>query len=86
MSNITESIIEQATLDWFRELGYPVFNGPEIGPGELFAERVNYSDVILEGRVRSALTNINPTIPADAIEDAYRKLARTIHESPLLYR
>jgi len=41
--------------------------------------------VILEGRVRAALSNVNPTIPAEAIEDAYRKLARTIHESPLLY-
>ncbi len=85
MSNITESIIEQAALDWFKALGYSILDGPNIAPGELFSERASYSDVILEGRVRSALTNINPTIPADAIEDAYRKLARTIHESPLLY-
>jgi len=82
--NITESIIEQATLDWFEELGYFIVNGPDIAPGELFAERASYGDVILEGRVRAALSNINPAIPAEAIEDAYRKLARTIHESPLL--
>lgn len=83
-SRITESIIEQAALDWFQELGYSVMNGPEIAPGELFAERASYGDVILEGRVRTALTNINPAIPPEAIEDAYRKLTRTIHESPLL--
>src|SRR3990172_8980523 len=36
---ITESIIEQATLDWFRELGYASLNGPDIAPGELLSER-----------------------------------------------
>ncbi len=82
--NITESVIEQATLDWFKGLGYSILNGPEIAPGELFAERASYSDVLLENRVRSALANINPSIPQEAIEDAYRKLTRTIHESPLL--
>jgi type I restriction enzyme R subunit len=82
--NITESIIEQATLDWFKGLGYSILNDPDIAPGELFAERTSYSDVLLEKRVRSALANINPSIPQEAIEDAYRKLTRTIHESPLL--
>ncbi len=84
MSNITESIIEQAALDWFKELGYSILNGPNIAPGELFSERASYSDVILEGRARSALANINPSIPQEALDDAYRKLTRAIHESPLL--
>lgn len=65
--NITESILEQATLDWFKELGYSILNGPNIAPGELFSERASYSDVILEGRARSALANINPLIPQEAI-------------------
>jgi len=84
MSNITESIIEQAALDWFKELGYSILNGPNIAPGELFAERASYSDVILKSRARTVLGNINPSIPQEAIEDAYRKLTRSIHESPLL--
>ncbi|MEW6715719.1 MAG: type I restriction endonuclease [Nitrospirota bacterium] len=83
--SITESIIEQATLDWFKELGYSILYGPGIAPGELLAERASYGDVILEGRLRSALANINPSIPSDAIDDAYRKLTRAIHESPLLF-
>ena len=82
---ITESVVEEAALSWFEELGYAVLSGPDIAPGELFSERGSYGDVILEGRLRSALTGINPGIPAEAIEDAYRKLTRTIHESPLLY-
>ena len=81
---ITESIIEQATLDWFRELGYASLNGPDIAPGELLSERTSYSYVILKNRLRSALAKINPSIPAEAIEDAFRKLTRAVHESPLL--
>ncbi len=90
MTTITESIIEQATLDWFKELGYSVLFGPDIAPVEaygntpLLSERTSYSDVLLENRVISALANINPAIPQEALEDAYRKLTRAIHESPLL--
>lgn len=84
MSNITESIIEQAALDWFKELGYSILNGPNIAPGELFSERASYSDVILKGRARSVLAKINPSIPQEAVEDAYRKLTKAIHDSPLL--
>lgn len=62
-----------------------ILNGYYIAPGELFAERATYSNVILEGRLRSALTVINPSIPQEALEDTYRKLTRAIHESPLLY-
>ncbi len=61
-----------------------MLNGPDIAPGELFSERASYGDVILEDRVRSSLAGINHAVPAEAIEDAYRKLSRTIHESPLL--
>ena len=31
---LTESILEDATLEWFRELGYAIGNGPHIAPGE----------------------------------------------------
>lgn len=81
----TKSEIEQVTLDLFKELGYSILNGYYIAPGELFAERATYSNVISEGRLRSALTVINPSIPQEALEDTYRKLTRAIHESPLLY-
>lgn len=84
-SRIAESVVEEATLAWFEGLGYSVLNGPDIAPGEFFAERTSYSDVLLENRVSSALTAINPSIPQETIEDAYRKLTRAIHESPLLY-
>jgi type I restriction enzyme R subunit len=76
MSAVAESTVEQAALDWFKELGYDIKYGPEIAAGELFAERTSYSTVILENRLRSALIKINPEIPAEAIEDAFRKVSR----------
>ena len=55
----TESLIEQATLDWFKEMEYAVLNGPDIGPGDLCPERSNYTDVILEDRGRSGRSVVN---------------------------
>ncbi|MFZ2955431.1 MAG: type I restriction endonuclease subunit R [Candidatus Ozemobacteraceae bacterium] len=79
MTTFTESIVEEAALTWFEELGYEVLSGPDIAVDTPNAERTdpNYRDVIIEQRLRNALTRINPDLPAEAIEDAYRKLTRT---------
>ena len=29
----TESVVDDAALDWFRELGYDVIGGPDMPPG-----------------------------------------------------
>ena len=39
MAGFTESVVEEAALPWLESLGYKVKHGPEIAPGELFAER-----------------------------------------------
>ena len=72
----TESIVEDAALAWLEELGYAIVHGPEIAVGEPSAERSdpNYRDVVLEGRLRHTLRHLNPDLPAEALEDAYRKL------------
>ena len=36
----------------------------------------NHQDVVLEGRFRQALTQLNPALPPEAVEDAFRKLTR----------
>jgi type I restriction enzyme R subunit len=78
VSAFTESVVEEAALTWLAGLGYAVLHGPEIAAGEPAAERSdpNYRDVILEQRLRSALARLNRELPAEAIEDAYRKLTR----------
>jgi len=78
MSAFTESVVEQAALDWLAALGYSVLHGPDIAAGEPAAERSDsgYRDVVLEARLRAALTRLNPDLPGEALEDAHRKLMR----------
>ena len=76
----TESIVEDAALAWFESLGYGVESGPEIACDGARPERkadAQYADVVLEGRLRTALQDINPRIPPSAIEDAVRKIILT---------
>ncbi len=77
MSSFTESTAEQAALDWLSDLGYQIVYGPDIAPGEPAAERSNYSQVVLEGRLRSALGRINRDIPSEELEEAIRKVLHT---------
>src|SRR3989337_2341995 len=79
---ITESTIEEAALAWLESLGYGIKHGPEVAPGEIAAERTDYGQVVIEDRLRQALVQLNPQLPAEAIEDAFRKLTRP--EGPTL--
>ena len=75
----SESVVEQAALAWLEGLGYEILSGPNIAAGEAAAERTDpeYHDVILERRLRQALQRLNPALPAEALEDGYRRLTRS---------
>ena len=68
---ITESILEDTALDWLRDLGYRVVHAPEPGP---YGLRDSYGEVVLHRILRDRLAQLNPDLPAAALEDAYRKL------------
>ena len=79
----TESVVEDATLAWLESLSYAVKHGPDISPGGDTLtltlsqwERESYAEVILSTRLREALVRLNPTLPAEAIDDAFRKITR----------
>jgi type I restriction enzyme R subunit len=74
--SLTESVVEDAALTWFGELGYTVGHGPQLAPSEPAAERDSFGEVVLVGRLREALFRINPAIPEDAREEAFRKVLR----------
>ena len=78
----TESDLEDAALAWLGESGYAVAHGAEIAPGEAKAERDDYHEVLLARRLHDALDRLNPDLPTDLLEEAFRKLTRT--ESPSL--
>lgn len=82
MTKFTESTVEEAVLEWVESLNYSVLPGPEIAPGEAATERDSFADVLLIGRLRDAITRINPRIPTDACEDALSRVLRT--ETPNL--
>ncbi len=86
MNKYTETDLELATLEWLEELGYSVVGGPEIAPppdGER-PERKNYSDVILEERLWNAIEKLNPDIPMDAKEEAFKKVLQVAFLTPSL--
>jgi type I restriction enzyme R subunit len=84
LPGFTESIVEEATLDWLGELGWSIAHGPDIAIDGSAPERSdpNYRDAILEQRLRAALARLNPNLPPEAVEDAYRKFLRM--EAPSL--
>ena len=71
-----ESEIEQVTLELLRdESGYSLAYGPDLLEG-LTPERV-YNEVILKGRLKTAIDRLNPHIPVSAREEAFKKILRT---------
>ena len=81
LTKVTESTVEEATLQWLEGLGYVVLYGPEIEPEGPREERASFSDVVLIDRLRLALTRINPDIPEETRGEALRKLLRAEHPS-----
>ncbi len=70
-SSFNESIVEDAALTWFGELGYAVGHGPHLAPGEPAAEsacalhadrRDSFSEVVLVRRLREAIRQLNLAI------------------------
>ena len=76
MTTITEADVEEAALAWLADLGWRVEHGPDIAPDTPNAERDEYDQVVLERRLRDSLAELNPALPVDALDDAYRKLTR----------
>jgi type I restriction enzyme R subunit len=70
-----ESDLEEALLAWLRSLGWDYVAGPVLSPGGEAPERRTYADVVLIGRLRRALIELNPELPGVAIDDAVRKVA-----------
>ena len=77
MIKISENTLEQAALDWLESFGWKSAFGPDISPDGPACERQDYDQVVLLGRLQTALENINPNIPPDATREAIRKIART---------
>ena len=74
-SKMTESDVEELFLNILSDLGYSIKFGPDISPGGLYKER-EYSEVVLASRLKERLRIINPSLPEDAIEEAFSKIVK----------
>ena len=73
MALLSESVVEQASLDWFREIDYLVIGGADMQPGAN-SLRETYEDVLFPTTLQQALSRLNPKLPPEAIDEAKRKL------------
>lgn len=76
MPKLCESAVEEMVIEELQNLGYIYIAGVDLAPDALNPERKSYGDVLLMRRLQGALSKLNPTIPADAIQGAIRKLSR----------
>lgn len=70
MTTLVEDDVEQVALDWLKQLDWQIAHGTGISDDE----RESHSDVVLAGRLRDALGRLNPELPYEALEDAFRQL------------
>ncbi len=85
---ITENAIEKFAIELLEKSGYEYIYGPDIAPdstkasrplgetGERVFVRQSFEDVLLMDRLQTAVSRINPSIPADVREDAVKQALR----------
>lgn len=76
-SFVAESGVEEVCLDYFTDLGWQVLHRPDIAPGEPTSERSSFQDVLLEGRLRAAISWLNPELSAEATDQVVATVRRT---------
>ncbi len=72
-----ESVVEEAALGYFRDLGYETKFGPDIAPDGTVPERQNWNEVVLVERCKATIDRLNLHLSPDAREVALRKVLRT---------
>ncbi|CAE1134403.1 type I restriction endonuclease subunit R [Xanthomonas euroxanthea] len=82
---LNEQQLEDLCLGWFQESGWQFAHGPDIAPDSNVPERTDYRQVVLRGRLLSALARINPMIPPMALEQAADALT-VVSEPQLVLR
>lgn len=77
----TESDLESLVLEYLETEGWALVYGPEIAPGETNAERTDYRDAVLHGRLRNAVARLNPDFESDSIDDVVKTVLRAESQS-----
>lgn len=78
-----ERQVEHEALARFRERGYDLRHGPELGPDAARAERNSFESVILHARAAVALARLNPGVSVATIEQIVKLIGRPPEPSPV---
>jgi type I restriction enzyme R subunit len=79
LTQINESVVEEAALGWLESIGYKILSGLLIAPGGITAERSDHKQVFLFDRLQTKLEDLNPRIPLEGLDEALRKLRLVSH-------
>lgn len=73
---ITESDIEDLTIERLQALDFDYVYGPDIAPDAATPERESFAVVLLNQRLRNAIAHINATLPPAALDEAIKTIQR----------
>lgn len=77
MAFLSEAQVEQTLLDQLQALGYNIACEEDIGPDGKQPERESHNEVILKQRFEDAVARLNPSLPAEAQNDALRRVMQS---------
>ena len=76
MTKLTESDIEQMTIEILRGRGYEHLYGPDIAPDGKMPLRSSLGEVVLRERLEAAVRRLNPSLPASVLDEAVKTVLR----------
>lgn len=83
MITFSESVVEDAALEYLRDLGYATKFGPNIAPDGPSPERHSFEQIYLYDRVREAGRRLNPD-RHELVDEAIRRLERAESQNPIV--
>jgi type I restriction enzyme, R subunit len=82
VSVFNESVVEDAALEYLRDLGYATEFGPNIAPDGTNQERRSFEQTYLYDRLREAGRRLNPDHP-DLVDESIKRLERAESQNPI---
>lgn len=82
MKTFNESVIEDAALEYLRDLGFSTEFGPNIAPDGPAPERTSFDQIYLYDRLRDAVQRLNPDHPT-LVDDAIKRVERAESQNPI---
>ncbi|ABF46308.1 type I restriction system endonuclease [Tepidiphilus sp. HLB4] len=77
MAFLSEAQLETALLEQLAGLRYGYVSDDVFGTNGHRPERESHDEVVLRGRFEDAVARLNPGLPAEARQDAIRKVAQS---------